>query len=103
MQLGLLAFTTKSIDEYELNLMKMFHTMILIAEKPKNAFIAIGKEMPFNGFCENESLWLMGPRISVKDVLRVPNISLLSGPFPNIHLPGYLQPISFFHKYYSII
>ncbi len=56
MQLGLLAFTTKSIDEYELNLMKMFHTMILITEKPENAFIAIGKGMPFSGFYENEPM-----------------------------------------------
>ncbi len=45
MRLGLLAFTVKSIEEYDIKL-KIFHIKILFTEISENDFIAIGKGIP---------------------------------------------------------
>ncbi|MEJ7642561.1 MAG: hypothetical protein WKF36_10255 [Candidatus Nitrosocosmicus sp.] len=47
--MGLLAFTLKSIEEFNMDLMKIFHIVKLITEMPENALTTIGKGMPFNG------------------------------------------------------
>ncbi len=43
MRLGLLAFTLKSIEEYDMSLMKILHIIISFTKKPENDFITIGK------------------------------------------------------------
>jgi hypothetical protein len=57
--LSLLAFALKSIEEYDVSLMRVFHTIALFTKKIENDFITIVKGIPFNGFikmspCGNE-------------------------------------------------
>jgi hypothetical protein len=48
--LCLLAFTIKSIEEYDMDLMGIFHIIILFTEIPENYFTTIGRGITFNGF-----------------------------------------------------
>jgi hypothetical protein len=48
--LSLLGFTIKPIEEYDVNLMRIFHIIILFTKKPENDFITSGIGIPFNGF-----------------------------------------------------
>jgi hypothetical protein len=43
MQLSLLAFALKPIEEYDVNLIRTFYTIILITKKPENDFVISGK------------------------------------------------------------
>ena len=49
MKLGLFAFTLKFIEEFNMDVMKIFHTIISFTEKPENEFMALVKGIPFNG------------------------------------------------------